>query len=45
MNLKGNIGWGYNPAHQLALDKYYGTPEALKTFIDECHKRGIAVDI
>lgn len=40
---EGNIGWGYNPAYQLALDKYYGTPEALKTFIDECHKRGIAV--
>ena len=27
----------------MALDKYYGTPTAFKQFIDECHKRGIAV--
>ncbi|MCC7507157.1 MAG: T9SS type A sorting domain-containing protein [Saprospiraceae bacterium] len=39
----GNINWGYGPAYHKALDKYYGTPEALKTFIDECHKRDIAV--
>jgi glycosidase len=26
-----------------AVDKYYGTREALKRFIDECHSRGIAV--
>jgi hypothetical protein len=39
----GNISWGYNPAFHKSLDKYYGTAEALKTFIDECHKRNIAV--
>jgi len=39
----GNESWGYNPAFHMALDKYYGTPTAFKQFIDECHKRGIAV--
>lgn len=38
-----NISWGYNPAFHKSLDKYYGTAEALKTFVDECHKRNIAV--
>ncbi|MCD7973087.1 MAG: T9SS type A sorting domain-containing protein [Candidatus Azobacteroides sp.] len=39
----GNISWGYNPNHFFAPDKAYGTPDEYKTFIDECHKRGIAV--
>ena len=39
----GNISWGYNPAFHKSLDKYYGSADALKTFIDECHKRNIAV--
>lgn len=39
----GNDSWGYSPNHYFALDKAYGAPEQLKTFIDECHKRGIAV--
>ena len=39
----GNESWGYNPSFHMALDKYYGTPTAFKQFIDECHKRGIAV--
>lgn len=39
----GNESWGYNPASHIALDKYYGTPEAFKRFVDEAHKRGIAV--
>ena len=39
----GNQNWGYSPNHYFALDKAYGLPEQLKTFIDECHKRGIAV--
>ena len=39
----GNISWGYNPSFHMALDKYYGTPNAFKSFIDECHARGIAV--
>ncbi len=40
---EGNISWGYNPNFHKALDKYYGTAEAFKMVIDECHKRGIAV--
>lgn len=39
----GNLSWGYNPNHHLALDKAYGTPEAFKKFVDEAHKRNIAV--
>tara|TARA_R110001583_G_scaffold17011_1_gene69298 strand:- start:9147 stop:12497 length:3351 start_codon:yes stop_codon:yes gene_type:complete len=39
----GNESWGYNPSFHMALDKYYGTKDALKSFIDECHSRGIAV--
>ena len=41
----GNISWGYNPNHWFALDKYYGTREEYKDFIDECHSRGLAVII
>ncbi|MBQ5736640.1 MAG: Por secretion system protein, partial [Alistipes sp.] len=39
----GNDSWGYNPCFYFATDKAYGTDEAYKYFIDECHKRGIAV--
>jgi 1,4-alpha-glucan branching enzyme len=39
----GNDSWGYSPNHFFALDKVYGAPDELKKFIDECHKRGIAV--
>ena len=39
----GNDSWGYNPNHYFAMDKAYGTREMYKTFIDECHKRGMAV--
>ncbi len=39
----GNESWGYNPNHFFAPDKAYGSPEMYKRFIDECHKRGIAV--
>lgn len=40
---EGNVSWGYNPNFMFALDKYYGTPNAYKAFIDACHKKGIAV--
>lgn len=40
---EGNISWGYNPSFYFAADKYYGPRQDLKRFIDECHKRGIAV--
>ena len=42
---EGNESWGYNPSFHLALDKYYGTPDKFKEFVDECHGRGIAVFI
>ncbi|MBQ3606713.1 MAG: hypothetical protein II991_00290 [Bacteroidales bacterium] len=41
----GNLSWGYNPNHWFALDKYYGTRDEYKAFIDECHARGLAVII
>ncbi|HNP24239.1 MAG TPA: alpha-amylase family glycosyl hydrolase [Panacibacter sp.] len=40
---EGNSSWGYNPSFYFAPDKYYGTETALRQFIDECHKNGIAV--
>ena len=39
----GNSSWGYAPNHYFAPDKAYGPPEMYKRFIDECHRRGIAV--
>ena len=39
----GNDSWGYNPCFYFAADKAYGTEDDYKRFIDECHKRGIAV--
>lgn len=39
----GNYNWGYSPNHYFAPDRAYGNEEMYKTFIDECHKRGIAV--
>ncbi|WP_436414698.1 alpha-amylase family glycosyl hydrolase [Petrimonas sp.] len=39
----GNDSWGYNPAFFFAMDKAYGTDRMYKQFIDECHKRGMAV--
>ena len=38
-----NESWGYNPTFHMALDKYYGTPDKFKEFIDVCHQNGIAV--
>jgi glycosidase len=42
---EGNSCWGYNPSYYFAPDKYYGPKDELKRFVDECHKRGIAVFI
>jgi len=39
----GNESWGYSPCYYFAMDKAYGTKDMYKKFIDECHKRGIAV--
>ena len=40
---EGNNSWGYNPMTYFAPDKYYGTMDDLKNFIDACHQNGIAV--
>lgn len=42
---EGNSSWGYNPSFYFAVDKYYGTKDNFKSFIDECHKNGMAVII
>jgi glycosidase len=41
----GNDSWGYNPIFFLAPDKYYGTANDLKEFIDKAHEMGMAVII
>jgi 1,4-alpha-glucan branching enzyme len=43
MEFNGNESWGYNPAFMFAPDKYYGTKNDLKEFIDQCHQNGLAV--
>ncbi|MCU7493988.1 MAG: T9SS type A sorting domain-containing protein [Ignavibacteria bacterium] len=40
---EGNLSWGYNPNFYFAPDKYYGTKNDYKKFIDACHANGIAV--
>jgi glycosidase len=40
---EGNDSWGYNSNYMFALDKYYGTKNMYKAFIDACHAKGIAV--
>ena len=40
---EGNNSWGYNPAFYFAPDKYYGTENDLRRFIDSCHASGMAV--
>ncbi len=42
---EGNISWGYNPSFHKALDKYYGTINDFKRFVDICHSKGLAVII
>ena len=39
----GNNSWGYNTCAYFAMDKAYGTREMYKQFVDECHRRGMAV--
>lgn len=38
-----DISWGYNPSHIFAVESAYGGPKALGEFVDEAHKRGLAV--
>lgn len=39
----GDFSWGYNPAHQFAVESAYGGPDNLKRFVNEAQKRGIGV--
>jgi len=41
----GNHSWGYNPSDPYAIERAYGGPDALREFIREAHRRGIAVHI
>lgn len=43
MEFEGNESWGYNTAFHTALDKFYGTEDKFREFIDLCHQNGIAV--
>jgi 1,4-alpha-glucan branching enzyme len=43
MEFEGNESWGYNTSFHMALDKFYGTADKFKEFIDLCHQNGIAV--
>lgn len=40
---EGNDSWGYNPSYYFAIDKYYGTKDHLKQFIETAHQEGMAV--
>ncbi len=42
-NFEGASSWGYNSNFFFAPDKVYGTPTALKHFVDVCHQTGMAV--
>ncbi len=39
----GDSSWGYNPVFYFAPERAYGNPAQLKTFVNACHRRGIAV--
>jgi hypothetical protein len=43
MEFEGNESWGYNPSYFFAPDKYYGTKNDLKRFIEVAHQQGFAV--
>ena len=43
MEFNGNDSWGYNTTFYFAPDKAYGTRDDLKSLVDACHERGIAV--
>ncbi len=41
----GNHSWGYNPSDLFAVERAYGGATALKEFVKEAHRRGIAVHL
>ncbi|WP_304236664.1 alpha-amylase family glycosyl hydrolase [Jiulongibacter sediminis] len=43
MEFEGNESWGYNPSYFLAPDKYYGSKNDLKNFVQTAHQQGFVV--
>ena len=43
MEFENNESWGYNPTYLFAPDKYYGSKNDLKAFIDKAHEMGMVV--
>ncbi|MBU6182167.1 MAG: alpha amylase C-terminal domain-containing protein [Verrucomicrobia bacterium] len=41
----GRHSWGYNPTALFAIEETYGGPDALKFFVNEAHKKGMAVQV
>ena len=41
----GRHSWGYNPVALFAIEQAYGGPDGFKHFVNEAHKRGIAVQV
>ena len=39
----GDYSWGYNPSNPFAVSSSYGGPDALKDFVKQAHRHGIAV--
>jgi len=39
----GDFSWGYNPSYPFAVEEAYGGPYEFKRFVNEAHRRGIAV--
>ena len=43
MEFEGNSSWGYNVSYFFAPDKYYGTKDDFKRFVQAAHEQGFAV--
>jgi maltooligosyltrehalose trehalohydrolase len=39
----GRFGWGYDGVNLFAPTRLYGTPDDLRRFVDEAHRRGLGV--
>src|SRR5690606_28707310 len=39
----GARNWGYDGVHPFAVQNSYGGPDALKRFVNACHREGLAV--
>jgi maltooligosyltrehalose trehalohydrolase len=39
----GSRNWGYDGVFPFSVQNSYGGPEGLKTLVNECHRRGLAV--